>query len=313
MAKFILDGQEYGGSSSGGSKIVKLTQAEYNALPNDKLSDNTIYIITDSDELSAKNLSYDGFETGLGNNVQDAIDVLNNRIESGVPGESVMRTESGTLDVESGTYGAAKYFVVSFAITFDEIPTVIVSPDDSYLTVTVTDVTEGGFRISVVNRANSDSSRDGVVTWNATGLSSNSNNVSFIFNEDGSIQGYKTAIGGADTVFPFKRDIFGTAVPVGKYLKMSWGANSTISDLSSSITFVSNKEMIICNVTDLGYTNVTLTNSSSSGGYIRLIRKDGTTSTGTSTLKSCTLYDTTAYVVITGALSNSTEYTAKFT
>ena len=80
MAKFILDGQEYGGGSSGGSKVVKLTQAEYNALPNDKLSDDNIYLITDAGELSADNISYDGSETGLGNNVQEAIDELNSNL-----------------------------------------------------------------------------------------------------------------------------------------------------------------------------------------------------------------------------------------
>lgn len=72
MAKFILDGQEYGGGS--GSNVVKLTQAEYDALPNDKLSDDNIYLITDSGALTAENLFYDDAETGLGvNNVQDAI------------------------------------------------------------------------------------------------------------------------------------------------------------------------------------------------------------------------------------------------
>ena len=76
MAKFILDGQEYGGGSSG-SNIVKLTQAEYDALSNDKLSNDTIYLITDSGELAAENLFYDGSVTGLGNNVQSAIDELN--------------------------------------------------------------------------------------------------------------------------------------------------------------------------------------------------------------------------------------------
>lgn len=81
MAKFILDGQEYGGGSSG-SNIVKLTQAEYDALSNDKLSNDTIYLITDSSngELTAENLFYDGTETGLGNNVQSAIDELNSNM-----------------------------------------------------------------------------------------------------------------------------------------------------------------------------------------------------------------------------------------
>ena len=81
MAKFILDGQEYGGGGSG-SNIVKLTQAEYDALSNDKLSDDTIYLITDSGELAAENLFYDGSQTGLGNNVQDAIDELNSNIDN---------------------------------------------------------------------------------------------------------------------------------------------------------------------------------------------------------------------------------------
>lgn len=79
MAKFILDGQEYGGSASG-SKIVKLTQAEYDALPNDKLSDDIVYLITDSGELTAENLFYDGSVTGLGNTVQEAIDEQNKKI-----------------------------------------------------------------------------------------------------------------------------------------------------------------------------------------------------------------------------------------
>lgn len=82
MAKFILDGQEYGGSS-GGSNVIKLTQAEYDALPNDKLSDDNIYLITDSSngELTAENLFYDDTEIGLGvNNVQDAIDKLNENV-----------------------------------------------------------------------------------------------------------------------------------------------------------------------------------------------------------------------------------------
>lgn len=74
MSKLILDGQEYGG---GGGNIVKLTQAEYNALSNDKLSDDNIYLITDAGngELSAENMSYDGSQT-----VKDAIDELNSNL-----------------------------------------------------------------------------------------------------------------------------------------------------------------------------------------------------------------------------------------
>ena len=84
MAKFILDGQEYGGGGSG-SNIVKLTQAEYDALSNDKLSNDIIYLITDSGELAAENLFYDGSQTGLGNNVQSAIDELNSNMVFPLP------------------------------------------------------------------------------------------------------------------------------------------------------------------------------------------------------------------------------------
>ena len=80
MAKFMLDGQEYCGGG-GSNQIVKLTQAEYDALSDEKLSNNTIYLITDSGELTAENLFYDGSQTGLGNNVQDAIDGLNSNMK----------------------------------------------------------------------------------------------------------------------------------------------------------------------------------------------------------------------------------------
>ena len=74
----ITDGE----SSSGGgsSKPVELTKAQYEALGESTKTDGILYAITDGDELSAKNLEYDGSQTGLGNNVQDAIDELNSNI-----------------------------------------------------------------------------------------------------------------------------------------------------------------------------------------------------------------------------------------
>lgn len=69
---YITDGVYEEGE--GNTNIVKLTQVEYDALGDEKLSDNNIYLITDADELSAENLFYDDTETGFGvNNVQDAI------------------------------------------------------------------------------------------------------------------------------------------------------------------------------------------------------------------------------------------------
>ena len=50
-------------------------------MSNDKLSNDIIYLITDSGELIAENLLYDGSQTGLGNNVQDAIDGLNSNLQ----------------------------------------------------------------------------------------------------------------------------------------------------------------------------------------------------------------------------------------
>lgn len=53
MAKFMLDGQEYCG---GGSQIIELTQAQYDALPDTKNTDNILYAITDGDDLSGSNM-----------------------------------------------------------------------------------------------------------------------------------------------------------------------------------------------------------------------------------------------------------------
>ena len=77
----ITDGE---GSSSGGgtSKPVELTKAQYEALGESTKTDGILYAITDGDELSAKNMAYDGSVTGLGNNVQSAIDELNSNFSN---------------------------------------------------------------------------------------------------------------------------------------------------------------------------------------------------------------------------------------
>lgn len=74
----ITDG-EGSSSESGSAKPVELTQAQYDALGDSVLNDNILYAITDGDDLSAKNMAYDDFETGLGSNVQSAIDSLYSR------------------------------------------------------------------------------------------------------------------------------------------------------------------------------------------------------------------------------------------
>lgn len=60
------------------SGIRKITQAEYDSLPTIEKYSGT-YLITDAEEMSAKTLSYDGSKTGLGTNVQDAIDNSNSK------------------------------------------------------------------------------------------------------------------------------------------------------------------------------------------------------------------------------------------
>ena len=61
-------------ASGGSSKPVELTKAEYEALGDKVNSDGILYAITDGDGLSAKNMAFDDTETQLGvNNVQDAI------------------------------------------------------------------------------------------------------------------------------------------------------------------------------------------------------------------------------------------------
>lgn len=76
--KIIRNGIEYSGGGSSGD-IMYLTQAEYDALPDTKLSDNVEYRITDASIEAAKasNISYDNSNSGLdANNVQGAVDTL---------------------------------------------------------------------------------------------------------------------------------------------------------------------------------------------------------------------------------------------
>lgn len=63
-----------------GGKVITLTQEEYDALPEEEKK-NGIYVVPGGEDLTAKNLFYDGSETGLGNNVQDAVDNVNKKVE----------------------------------------------------------------------------------------------------------------------------------------------------------------------------------------------------------------------------------------
>lgn len=69
-------------ASGGSSKPVELTKAEYEALGDKVNSDGILYAITDGDGLSAKSMAFDDTETQLGvNNVQDAIVEQNKNLD----------------------------------------------------------------------------------------------------------------------------------------------------------------------------------------------------------------------------------------
>lgn len=67
------------GSNNCDCKIEYITQEQYDALPEDKLTNDIEYRITDNNPAtpSAKNMAYDGAVSGIeANNVQDAIDAV---------------------------------------------------------------------------------------------------------------------------------------------------------------------------------------------------------------------------------------------
>ena len=126
MPKIIKNGRTYGGgggsSSSGGDNSVVLTQAEYDALPSSKLTDNINYFVTDGqaspeyNTISASGISYDNTDSGLtATNVQDAIDELN--------GESSTFTLSNiNTDYYNGFYGIKSGKFVFLKISVKNIP-----------------------------------------------------------------------------------------------------------------------------------------------------------------------------------------------
>lgn len=81
MGVIIRNGIEYSGG--GGSSATYLTQAEYDALPESKLTDGVEYRITDANTstTAARNIAYDNSESGIeATSVQGAIDAVNNRL-----------------------------------------------------------------------------------------------------------------------------------------------------------------------------------------------------------------------------------------
>lgn len=82
------------GDAEGGmvAKPVELTKAQYEALGDSVLNDNILYAITDGDGLTAKGIEYDGSASGLGNNIQDAIDKMGDLFKWKLVGEAASST-----------------------------------------------------------------------------------------------------------------------------------------------------------------------------------------------------------------------------
>ena len=94
---------------SGASNIKYLTKAEYDALPDSKLTNGVEYRITDAntDSTKARNIAYDGSASGLeAISVQDAIDAVNNRL-------SANNSDGSFVDISSYTSESNRYTFLS--------------------------------------------------------------------------------------------------------------------------------------------------------------------------------------------------------
>lgn len=105
----------------GGASVVRLTQSQYDALPDTKLTDNKIYLITDGGANSGwpaeKIYYYNGTSGLMADNVQDAIDEIAGKLSpegigaipenakvkltGDVTGEAVYNTETGVTQVKT--------------------------------------------------------------------------------------------------------------------------------------------------------------------------------------------------------------------
>lgn len=200
MSYIVRNNVKYatGGSGGGNLNIVKLTQAEYDALPDSKNSDgilyaiedgeisssggsakaitisqedfdklseeekaNGIYVIPDGEDLTAKNMFYDDSETSLGNTVQDAIDELSSNLTNKKPATVL----SGAVSVEQTTVTHPSSVLVVFDTPFSSAPTITVSSSNSRLVPIARNVTAGSFELYCTT--DSSSYQPATVTWSA--------------------------------------------------------------------------------------------------------------------------------------------------
>ena len=133
------------GAGNGGS-VVYLTQAEYDALPDSKLSNNIEYRITDGDMgvATASNLSYDNSFSGLeAVTVQQAVDEVNNSLDCGI-------TNAQSINADSGVN-----FSITFNTEFKKVPIVVASVVESgsygVPIIRILSVTKTGCTVRVYN------------------------------------------------------------------------------------------------------------------------------------------------------------------
>ena len=107
--KIIRNGIEYSGGGGSASDIMYLTQAEYDALPESKLTNGVEYRITDAGTMAgAENVGYDNSKSGLeAVNVQDAIDKLDESLEEVQNSLNNSYDDLTTYTKFSGTFNAA--------------------------------------------------------------------------------------------------------------------------------------------------------------------------------------------------------------
>lgn len=104
-----------------GGNIMYLTQAQYDALPESKESDDVEYRITDAGTMAgAENVGYDNSKSGIeAVNVQDAIDKLDESLEE-------ILNNSNSLKIDCGvTTATSSSTTINFTKDFIEPPAVV--------------------------------------------------------------------------------------------------------------------------------------------------------------------------------------------
>lgn len=67
-------------------EVIEITREDFNKLSKEQKASGVYHVTDDTEELSAKNLEYDGSVTGLGTNVQDAVDNLDSKLNKNMGG-----------------------------------------------------------------------------------------------------------------------------------------------------------------------------------------------------------------------------------